>query len=63
MKFELKNIHWFGNDDKLVGFSDSGMIITTPYDHKAIYIENENIWFGYFERPYFTAINIAEWSD
>ena len=59
----LENIHWFGKDNKLIGISNQGILITTQQDSKAILIENENIWWGYYEPPYFEAVNIAEWSD
>lgn len=62
MTMEIKNIHWFGSDDKLIGFCDNGILITSPHDNKSLLIENENIWWGYFEAPYFKSVNIAEWS-
>ena len=59
----LENMHWFGIDDKLIGISNQGILITTPRDRKSILIENENIWWGYYEAPYFNAVKFAEWSD
>ena len=59
----LENMIWFGRDDKLIGIGNQGILITSTQDRKSILIDGENIWWGYYEAPYFESVNIAEWSD
>lgn len=60
MTIELKDLWWFYADHKYIGFSDTGMLMKDEVSNKAIYIDRENIWFGYFEYDIFTS---GEWSD
>lgn len=63
MARELKNLHWFYTDHKYVGFSATGMLLKDEYSDKAIYIDEGNVWFGYFVDDIFYSVNMDEWSE
>ena len=59
---ELKNLYWFYSDHKYIGFSDTGMLLKDEYSDNAIYIDEGNVWFGYFVDDIFYGSNMDEWS-
>lgn len=63
MTIELKNLHWFYSDHKYIGFSETGMLLKDEFSNNAIYIDEGNVWFGYFEYDIFTSVMTGEWRD
>ena len=47
MTIRLNNIQWHGNKTKLVGFCDEGIILAEIQRCEAIYMNNNDRYYGY----------------